>query len=152
MNKEIKVKKLIFTLLTSSILFTIGCEDEKKEESVEAESIIGTWTLSAVCMFADENCLGECSSEYTEDGQTYDLYEQWIEIEGGFSMTFSEGGSGALTGTGDGGEWTDAFNWSGSGPYTLTAEGEEPLTVTLSDGSITWASVDDVCLQFTLIK
>ena len=147
MNKEIKVKKLIFTLLTSSILFTIGCEDEKKEESVEAESIIGTWTLSAVCMFADENCLGECSSEYTEDGQTYDLYEQWVEVEGSFSMTFLEGGTGTITF----GESSDSFSWSGSGPYTLTAEGES-IPVTLSDGSITWTSVDDVCFQFTLIK
>ena len=145
------MKKLIFTLLTSSILFTIGCEDEKKEESVEAESIIGTWTLSAVCMFADENCSGECSSEYTENGQTYDLYEQWVEVEGSFSMTFLEGGTGTFTGTGSDGESTTVFNWSGSGPYTLTAEGES-IPVTLSDGSITWASVDDVCLQFTLIK
>ena len=140
------MKRLIYTFLTSSILFTIGCEDEG---SVEAESIIGTWTLSAVCMFADENCSGECSSEYTDStGQTHDLTEDWIEVEGSFSMTFLEGG----TGTFISGESSDSFNWSGSGPYTLTAEGEESLTVTLSDGSITWTSVDDICFQFTLIK
>ena len=45
------MKHLIYPLLTLSILFTIGCEDEKEEESVEVESIIGTWTLSAVCAF-----------------------------------------------------------------------------------------------------
>ena len=142
------MKKIIYTLLTSLILFTIGCEDEKKEESVEAESIIGTWTLSAVCMFADENCSGECSSEYTEDGQTYDLYEEWIQQEGSFSMTFLEGGTVTFTSE----ENSDSLNWSGSGPYTITIEDEEPLTVILSDGSITVTSVDDVCFQYTLIK
>ena len=135
------MKKIIYTLLTSLILFTVGCEDEKKEES----AIIGTWTLSAVCMFADGNCSGECS----------DVYEEWIEINGSFSMTFSEGGAGVLTIPVNGGEYltTDVFNWSGSGPYTLTAEDEEPLTVTLSDSSITWNQGNsNVCYQFTLIK
>jgi hypothetical protein len=129
------MKKLIFTLLTSSILFTIGCEDE---DSVEADAIIGTWTFSAICTFADENCSGECT----------DMTEEWIEGEHSHSMTFLEGGTGTFTY----GENSDSFNWSGSGPYTLTAEDEEPLTVTLSDGSITWTGVDDVCFQFTLIK
>ena len=53
------MKKLIYTLLTLSILFTIGCDDDKKEESVDL--IIGTWTLSAVCGFEDENCSGICN-------------------------------------------------------------------------------------------
>ena len=131
------MKYLIYPLLTLSILFTIGCEDEKEEESVEVESIIGTWTLSAVCAFGDENCSGECT----------DVTAEWLEVEGSFSMTFLEGG----TGTFNSGEGSDSFNWSGSGPYTITTEGES-ITVTLSDGSITWTVVDDVCFQFTLIK
>ena len=101
-------------------------------------------------MFADENCSGECSSEYTEDGQTYDLYEEWIQQEGSFSMTFLEGGTVTVTFTS--GDNSDSLNWSGSGPYTITIEDEEPLTVILSDGSITVTSVDDVCFQYTLIK
>ena len=117
---DIKMKKLIYPLLTLSILFTIGCDDDKKEESVDL--IIGTWTLSAVCGFEDENCSGTCT----------DVTAMWLEDEGSFSMTFSSDGTGTL------GDNEESFNWSGSGPYTLTAEGEEPLIVTLSDGSITW--------------
>ena len=132
------MKKLIYTLLTLSILFTIGCDDDKKEESVD--SIIGTWTLTAVCTFADENCSGTCT----------DATEEWLEEEGGFSMTFtfSEGGVGTLVISGEG---TDSFIWSGSGPYTLTIEGES-ITVNLSGNSITFNVEDDVCIQFTLTK
>ena len=43
------MKKLIYPLLTLSILFTIGCDDDKKEESVDL--IIGTWTLSAAVSY-----------------------------------------------------------------------------------------------------
>jgi hypothetical protein len=125
------MKKLIYTLLTLSILFTIGCDDDKKEESVD--SIIGTWTLSAVCGFEDENCSGTCT----------DVTAMWLEDEGSFSMTFSSDGTGTLN--------EESFNWSGSGPYTLTADGES-ITINLSGNSITWNIEDDVCIQFTLTK
>ena len=125
------MKKLIYTLLTLSILFTIGCDDDKKEESVD--SIIGTWTLSAVCGFEDENCSGTCT----------DVTEMWLEDEGSFSMTFSSDGTGTLN--------EESFNWSGSGPYTLTADGES-ITINLSGNSITWNIEYDVCIQFTLTK
>ena len=128
------MKKLIYTLLTLSILFTIGCDDDKKEESVD--SIIGTWTLTAVCTFADENCSGTCT----------DVTEEFLDGEGGFSMTFSEGG-GTFTSSED----AASFIWSGSGPYTLTLEGES-ITVNLSGNSITFNVEDDVCIQFTLTK
>ena len=133
------MKKLIYTLLTLSILFTIGCDD-KKEESVD--QIIGTWTLSAVCGFEDENCSGTCT----------DATEEWLEEEGGFSMTFtfSEGGVGTFTYS----EGADSFSWSGSGPYTLTGDelDGQSITVNLSGNSITWNVEDDVCIQFTLTK
>ena len=110
------MKKLIYPLLTLSILFTIGCDDDKKEESVD--SIIGTWTLSAVCGFEDENCSGTCT----------DVTAMWLEDEGSFS-------------------------WSGSGPYTLTVDGES-TTINLSGDSITYnfEYEDNVCIQFTLTK
>jgi hypothetical protein len=129
------MKKLIYTLLTLSILFTIGCDDDKKEESVD--SIIGTWTLSAVCGFEDENCSGTCT----------DVTAMWLEDEGSFSMTFSSDGTGTL------GENEESFNWSGSGPYTLTVDGES-TTINLSGDSITmnFEYEDDVCIQFTLTK
>ena len=129
------MKKLIYPLLTLLILFTIGCDDDKKEESVD--SIIGTWTLSAVCAFEDENCSGTCT----------DVTAMWLEDEGSFSMTFSSDGTGTL------GENEESFNWSGSGPYTLTADGES-ITINLSGDSITmnFEYEDDVCIQFTLTK
>ena len=128
------MKKLIYTLLTLSILFTIGCDD-KKQESVD--QIIGTWTLSAVCGFEDENCSGTCT----------DVTAMWLEDEGSFSMTFSSDGTGTL------GENEESFNWSGSGPYTLTVDGES-TTINLSGDSITmnFEYEDDVCIQFTLTK
>jgi len=132
------MKKLIYPLLTLSILFTIGCDDDKKEESVD--SIIGTWTLSAVCGFEDENCSGTCT----------DVTAMWLEDEGSFSMTFSSDGTGTL------GENQVSFNWSGSGPYTFTTEDEDIYTVNLSENSITWSITwnveQDVCIQFTLTK
>ena len=128
------MKKLIYPLLTLSILFTIGCDDDKKEESVD--SIIGTWTLSAVCAFEDENCSGTCT----------DVTAMWIEGEGSFSMTFSSDGTGTF------GENEESFNWSGSGPYTFTTEDEDIYTVNLSENSITWNVEFDVCIQFTLTK
>ena len=136
---DIKIKKLIYPLLTLSILFTIGCDDDKKEESVD--SIIGTWTLSAVCGFEDENCSGTCT----------DVTAMWLEDEGSFSMTFSEGGVGTFVISGEG---TDSFSWSGSGPYTLTGDelDGESITVNLSGNSITWNVEDDVCIQYTLTK
>ncbi len=91
------MKKLIYPLLTLSILFTIGCDDDKKEESVD--SIIGTWTLSAVCGFEDENCSGTCT----------DVTAMWLEDEGSFSMTSSSDGTGTL-GDHDAGE----VCWSGT--------------------------------------
>ena len=113
------MKKLIYPLLTLSILFTIGCDDDKKEESVD--SIIGTWTLSAVCGFEDENCSGTCT----------DVTAMWLEDEGSFSMTFSSDGTGTL------GENEESFNWSGSGPYTFTTAHDDIYTVNLSENSIT---------------
>ena len=126
------MKKLIYPLLTLSILFTIGCDDDKKEESVD--QIIGTWTLSAVCGFEDENCSGTCT----------DVTAMWLEDEGSFSMTFSSDGTGNYLNE-------ESFNWSGSGPYTLTADGES-ITINLSGNSITWNIEYDVCIQFTLTK
>ena len=125
------MKKLIYPLLTLLILFTIGCDD-KKEESVD--QIIGTWTLSAVCGFEDENCSGTCT----------DVTAMWLEDEGSFSMTFSSDGTGNYLNE-------ESFNWSGSGPYTLTADGES-ITINLSGNSITWNIEYDVCIQFTLTK
>ena len=106
----------------------------RKEESVD--SIIGTWTLSAVCAFEDENCSGTCT----------DVTAMWIEGEGSFSMTFSSDGTGTL------GDNEESFNWSGSGPYTFTTEDEDIYTVNLSENSITWNVEQDVCIQFTLTK
>jgi len=127
------MKKLIYTLLTLSILFTIGCDDDKKEESVD--SIIGTWTLSAVCGFEDENCSGICT----------DVTAMWFEDEGSFSITFSSDGTGTVN--------EGSFSWSGSGPYTLTVDGES-TTINLSGDSITYnfEYEDNVCIQFTLTK
>ena len=127
------MKKLIYPLLTLSILFTIGCDDDKKEESVD--SIIGTWTLSAVCGFEDENCSGICT----------DVTAMWFEDEGSFSITFSSDGTGTVN--------EGSFSWSGSGPYTLTVDGES-TTINLSGDSITmnFEYEDDVCIQFTLTK
>ena len=130
---DIKMKKLIYPLLTLSILFTIGCDDDKKEESVDL--IIGTWTLSAVCGFEDENCSGICT----------DVTAMWFEDEGSFSITFSSDGTGTVN--------EGSFSWSGSGPYTLTVDGES-TTINLSGDSITYnfEYEDDVCIQFTLTK
>ncbi len=130
---DIKMKKLIYPLLTLSILFTIGCDDDKKEESVD--SIIGTWTLSAVCGFEDENCSGICT----------DVTAMWFEDEGSFSITFSSDGTGTVN--------EGSFSWSGSGPYTLTVDGES-TTINLSGDSITYnfEYEDNVCIQFTLTK
>ena len=127
------MKKLIYPLLTLSILFTIGCDDDKKEESVDL--IIGTWTLSAVCGFEDENCSGICT----------DVTAMWFEDEGSFSITFSSDGTGTVN--------EGSFSWSGSGPYTLTVDGES-TTINLSGDSITYnfEYEDDVCIQFTLTK
>ena len=127
------MKKLIYPLLTLSILFTIGCDDDKKEESVDL--IIGTWTLSAVCGFEDENCSGICT----------DVTAMWFEDEGSFSITFSSDGTGTIN--------EESFNWSGSGPYTLTVDGES-TTINLSGDSITYnfEYEDNVCIQFTLTK
>ena len=126
------MKKLIYPLLTLSILFTIGCDD-KKEESVD--QIIGTWTLSAVCGFEDENCSGICT----------DVTAMWFEDEGSFSITFSSDGTGTVN--------EGSFSWSGSGPYTLTVDGES-TTINLSGDSITYnfEYEDNVCIQFTLTK
>jgi hypothetical protein len=130
---DIKMKKLIYPLLTLSILFTIGCDDDKKEESVDL--IIGTWTLSAVCGFEDENCSGICT----------DVTAMWFEDEGSFSITFSSDGTGTVN--------EGSFSWSGSGPYTLTVDGES-TTINLSGDSITYnfEYEDNVCIQFTLTK
>ena len=125
--------KKLYLLLPILFLIYWGCEDDKKEESVD--SIIGTWTLSAVCGFEDGNCSGTCT----------DVTAMWLEDEGSFSMTFSSDGTGTL------GDNEESFNWSGSGPYTLTADGES-ITVNLSGNSITWNIEDDVCIQFTLTK
>ena len=132
---DIKMKKLIYPLLTLSILFTIGCDDDKKEESVDL--IIGTWTLSAVCGFEDENCSGICT----------DVTAMWFEDEGSFSITFSSDGTGTIN-VNEG-----SFSWSGSGPYTLIVDGES-ITINLSGDSITmnYEIEDDVCIQFTLTK
>ena len=130
---DIKMKKIIYPLLTLSILFTIGCDDDKKEESVDL--IIGTWTLSAVCGFEDENCSGICT----------DVTAMWFEDEGSFSITFSSDGTGTVN--------EGSFSWSGSGPYTLTVDGES-TTINLSGDSITYnfEYEDNVCIQFTLTK
>ena len=127
------MKKLIHPLLTLSILFTIGCDDDKKEESVDL--IIGTWTLSGVCGFEDENCSGICT----------DVTAMWFEDEGSFSITFSSDGTGTVN--------EGSFSWSGSGPYTLTVDGES-TTINLSGDSITYnfEYEDNVCIQFTLTK
>ena len=69
----------------------------------------------------------------------------WFEDEGSFSITFSSDGTGTVN--------EGSFSWSGSGPYTLTVDGES-TTINLSGDSITYnfEYEDDVCIQFTLTK
>ena len=117
-----------------------SCEQENREES-----IIGEWNLSAVCIFEDETCSGECSSEYTDSSGTYDVTESWIEVEGNFQITFLDDGTGTSNNESD-------FTWSGSGPYTITTENDENVILTLSNDMLTFTSVDDFCFQFTLTK
>ena len=133
------MKRLLLIVLPI-FLFFWSCEDE-----VEKVSIIGVWTLSEVCMFEDESCSGECSSEYTDSSGTYDLTELWIEVEGSLQITFIEDGSGTTSSDAD-------FTWSGSGPYTVETENDDDVIFTLSDDMLTFNSIDDFCFQFTLTK
>ncbi len=72
---------------------------------------------------------------------------EWLDVEGSFSMTFSEDGTGTFTSS----EGSNSFNWFGSGSYTITFD-DEIHTVNLAEGSITWNSSNDICIQFTLTK
>ena len=72
---------------------------------------------------------------------------EWLDVEGSFSMLFSEEGKGNFISN----EGTDSFSWLGSGPYTIILDNQF-LTVNLSESSITWSSSEDVCIQFSLTK
>ena len=121
-----------------------GCEEE-----VENISIVGAWTLSEVCTFENEDCSGECSSEYSDSTGTYDVTESWIETEGSFSMIFLEDGTGSILFSNNN---EDIFTWVGSETYTVSIENEEDLILNLSNGLLTTNAIDDICFQFTLIK
>ena len=135
------MKKYVIILL---LIGFWGCEEE-----VENSSITGAWTLSEVCIFENEDCSGECSSEYTDSTGTYDVTESWIEIEGSFSMIFLEDGTGSILFSNNN---EDIFTWVGSETYTVSIENEEDLIFNLSNGLLTTNAIDDICFQFTLIK
>ena len=123
-----------------------GCEEE-----VENTSIVGAWNLSEVCTFENEDCSGECSSEYSDSTGTYDVTESWIETEGSFSMIFLEDGTGSILFSNEPNE--DIFTWVESETYTVSIENEEDLIFNLSNGLLTTnADEGNICFQFTLIK
>ena len=122
-----------------------GCEEE-----VENTSIVGAWALSEVCTFENEDCSGECSSEYSDSTGTYDVTESWIETEGSFSMIFLEDGTGSILFSNNN---EDIFTWVESETYTVSIENEEDLIFNLSNGLLTTnADEGNICFQFTLIK
>ena len=132
------IKQLILIFFICMTFWS--CEGETREES-----IFGEWNLSEVCIFEDETCSGECSSEYIDSSGTYDVTKSWIEVEGNFQITFLDDGTGTSNNESD-------FKWSGSGPYTITTENDGDIILTLSNDMLTFTSVDDFCFQFTLTK
>ena len=49
------MKKLIYTLLTLSILFTIGCGDKEKEEVFNLDDLQSSWVSTEVELYTDDS-------------------------------------------------------------------------------------------------
>ena len=131
LDKEIIMRKYLLPIL---FLAFWSCEEEADELN---DPVIGTWILESVCTYPDSNCTGECTDATDEYGPA-----------GNFTMTFNEDLTGVLEYQSNS---PDNFGWSSSNPYVLTGEGEG-INAYVSGNTLTFTSVDSICIQYNLTR
>ena len=129
------MKKILYPLFIFTILFTIGCEDEKVEEE-EVNPLIGVWEMETVSMTILSNPSQNLTITSDSDNNE--------------TMILGEDGTYSYEGKIDGDIDSGSGSWSStSNKLTIVEDGETEIWDFSISGGDTHRKVDELTLNIT---
>ena len=111
------MKKLLYPLVIFSILFTIGCEDDKAAEE-DVNPLVGVWEMTSASFLIQSN-----------PSETITITADANNIH---TMILSEDGTYSSSGKMDGVSFTDSGSWSSTANKLTIIEDGETIIVDFS--------------------
>ena len=112
------MKKLLYPLFIFSILFTIGCEDDKAAEE-EVNPLVGVWEMTSASFLIQSN-----------PSETITITADANNIH---TMILSEDGTYSSSGKQDGDSYSGSGNWSSTAnKLTIMEDGEDTIILDFS--------------------
>ena len=112
------MKKLLYPLFIFSILFTIGCEDDKAAEE-DVNPLAGVWEMTSASFLIQSN-----------PSQTITLT---ADADNNETMILGEDGTYSVSGNEDGYSYSGSGSWSSTAnKLTIMEDGEETVIVDFS--------------------
>ena len=107
------MKKLLYPLVIFSILFTIGCEDDKAAEE-DVNPLVGVWEMTSASFLIQSN-----------PSETITITADANNIH---TMILSEDGTYSSSGKQDGDSYSGSGNWSSTAnKLTIMEDGEDTI-------------------------
>ena len=107
------MKKLLYPLVIFSILFTIGCEDDKAAEE-DVNPLVGVWEMTSASFLIQSN-----------PSETITIT---ADNENSETMILGEDGTYSSSGKMDGVSFTDSGSWSSTAnKLTIMEDGEDTI-------------------------
>ena len=112
------MKKLLYPLVIFSILFTIGCEDDKAAEE-DVNPLVGVWEMTSASFLIQSN-----------PSETITITADANNIH---TMILSEDGTYSSSGKQDGDSYSGSGSWSSTAnKLTIMEDGEDTIIVDFS--------------------
>ena len=112
------IKKLLYPLVIFSILFTIGCEDDKAAEE-DVNPLVGVWEMTSASFLIQSN-----------PSETITITADANNIH---TMILSEDGTYSSSGKQDGDSYSGSGNWSSTAnKLTIMEDGEDTIILDFS--------------------
>ena len=112
------MKKLLYPLVIFSILFTIGCEDDKAAEE-DVNPLVGVWEMTSASFLIQSN-----------PSETITITADANNIH---TMILSEDGTYSSSGKQDGDSYSGSGNWSSTAnKLTIMEDGEDTIILDFS--------------------
>ena len=112
------MKKLLYPLVIYSILFTIGCEDDKAAEE-DVNPLVGVWEMTSASFLIQSN-----------PSETITIT---ADNENSETMILGEDGTYSSSGKQDGDSYSGSGNWSSTAnKLTIMEDGEDTIILDFS--------------------